>query len=260
MPLLKVASFASTILELPDPDGDMLRWNHVLEPEFHQDVYAGACANAKARLGAFQLGNLDFITRALNRGTQPTYADDEQDPETLEYEGHRLSNGEVLDDANGSRNVCALKSVSIRAGYIDFAGARSVTREFYEKKKARAGVQKDDVLINSTGDGTIGRVAVYDRGFPAVVDGHITIVRFKDPALAWYSAAYLMSDEGQNQIYRYINGSSGQVEIYPQDLARVWIPRRKVALIKEVADKLRSACAKHEEFALDLQAALMLVA
>ncbi|QDP24300.1 hypothetical protein [Bradyrhizobium cosmicum] len=81
-----------------------------------------------------------------------------------------------------------------------------------------------DLLINSTGDGTIGRVAVYDEQFPAVVDGHITIVRLKNPKLAWYIAAYLLSTQGQRQIYRYINGSSGQVEIYPVDIARLWVP------------------------------------
>lgn len=144
----------------------------------------------------------------------------------------------------------------VRLGFLDFGLARSVSRAFYNEKKNRSGIQSGDLLINSTGDGTIGRVAVFDQPFPAVVDGHIAIVRFKDSDLAWYSAAYLLSDEGQNQIYRYINGSSGQVEIYPQDIARLWIPVKTKEKMKKIAERLKMACAKHNEFIKDMKLAL----
>lgn len=103
---------------------------------------------------------------------------------------------------------------------------------------------------------TIGRVAVYDFDFPAVVDGHITIVRFKDKKLAWYVAAYLMTEEGQRQIYRYINGSSGQVEIYPQDIARIWIKPATDEKIEQVYKKYQKACRTHDKFYRDLLIAL----
>jgi hypothetical protein len=89
-----------------------------------------------------------------------------------------------------------MKSAVVRLGFLDFGLARSVAREFYNARVARCSVKKNDLLINSTGDGTIGRVAIFDQDFPAVVDGHITIVRFKKPILAWYSAAYLLSEQG----------------------------------------------------------------
>jgi restriction endonuclease S subunit len=127
---------------------------------------------------------------------------------------------------------------------------------FFEKVKKRASVKLNDVLINSTGDGTIGRVAIYDRLHPAIVDGHITIVRFNDPDLAWYAATYLLSTQGQNQLYRYINGSSGQVEIYPQDIARVWIPPKSESAMKGIANSLRSAVKKHEEFYSEMRSTL----
>jgi hypothetical protein len=87
------------------------------------------------------------------------------------------------------------------------------------------------------------------------VDGHITIVRLKNANLAWYSAAYLLSDEGKRQIYRYINGSSGQVEIYPQDIARLWIPGDTPEIVKKVAMQLKAACSKHDEFYTQLTVA-----
>lgn len=122
--------------------------------------------------------------------------------------------------------------------------------------KDRAGVQKNDVLINSTGDGTIGRVAVYDFDFPAIVDGHVTIVRFNKPDLAWYAAAYLLSENGQLQIYRYINGSSGQVEIYPQDLERLWIAPVSQGKLKKMAADFSAAAGQYRTFYISMQKAL----
>jgi hypothetical protein len=149
-----------------------------------------------------------------------------------------------------------MKSAVVRKGYLDFDLARSVSREFFESKKERCGVKRNDLLINSTGDGTLGRIAVYNQDFPAIVDGHVTIVRFRDPVFAWYAAVYLLSKEGQDQIYRYVNGSSGQVEIYPQDLARLWIPPRSQPVMATMGDKLKTACSQHARFFVEMRSAL----
>lgn len=230
--------------------------NHIFEPEYHQDRYVDACTSIGSLPGAFQLGKAPGLVFGPSRGTQPSYADDENDPASLEWEGMTTADGSTLDSGNDLRNICALKSACIRRGYVDYSLARSVTREFYEKKK-KASVLPNDVLINSTGDGTIGRVAVFNGKFPALVDGHISIVRFSNPEDAWYVAAFLLSENGQRQIYRYINGSSGQVEIYPQDLSRIWVKSAKSeAHKKSVADGLRAAAALHLDFYRKLQAAL----
>jgi type I restriction enzyme M protein len=259
MPLLEVRKAKEAILELPGAEGDLLRWNHVLEPEYHQEIYVEACRAARQSDGAFQLGDEQHVLCKPFRGMQPQYADDEADVETLEYEGMLLPSGETLDDQGSERNVCALKSISVRWGYVDFSVARSVKREFYERRRKKAGIMKGDLLINSTGDGTIGRAAIFNKQFPAVVDGHITIVRFRREFLAWYCAAYLLSDEGQRQIYRYINGSSGQVEIYPQDIARIWVRTKPQEKMKEIAKTFQRACLKHDEFYNDMKRALNMI-
>lgn len=91
-------------------------------------------------------------------------------------------------------------------------------------------------------------MAVYNYDFPAVVDGHITIVRYKDKKLAWYIAAFLLTEIGQNQIYRYINGSSGQVEIYPQDISRIWVKPANPQKIENIYQAFKSACEQHDMF------------
>lgn len=261
MALFQIRPVAETLLELEPENGEQ-RQNHIFEPEFHQAIYADACSNASEQQGAMQLGDAELVVQYPFRGTQPEYADDENDPGTIEYEGLVLPNGIRLDsdaiDGHPRRPVCALKSISIRQGFVDFGSARAAPREFYNRRRARAGVVRGDILINSTGDGTIGRVAVYNEDFPALVDGHVTIVRLVDPNRAWYVAAYLLSQEGQRQIYRYINGSSGQVEIYPQDIARIWIPLGATNAV-EIGDRLRLACEKYAEFAADLRATLNII-
>ncbi|EKO40436.1 MAG: restriction endonuclease S subunit [Solidesulfovibrio magneticus str. Maddingley MBC34] len=229
---------------------------HIFEPEFHQSIYVEPCDNIACQTGAFQVYDPIRSICYPYRGAQPAYADDENDVATLDYEGMMTDEGVRLDCDENKRNVCALKSNCIRNGFIDTSLARSVSRNFYEKKKKKVAVYKNDVLVNSTGDGTIGRVAVYNYDFPAVVDGHITILRYKNEVLAWYVAAFLLSVNGQRQMYRYINGSSGQVEIYPQDIARVWVVPKSESEMSVIAELFKNACEKHDQFYGDLKLAL----
>lgn len=259
MALTIVRSPVETILELKNPEDGLYPINHIFEPEYHQEQYVSVSERTSILEGSFQLGTTPALINPIHRGSQPTYADDEDDLSSLEYEGMILPDGSVLDSDNNHRNVCALKSNCVRFGFIDLGLARSVSRDFYEKLKNKAGVKKNDVLINSTGDGTIGRVAVYNYDFPSFVDGHIAIIHLNNPNLAWYIAAYLLSADGQNQLYRYINGSSGQVEIYPQDIERIWIKPATTDLERNIADTFRFACDKHDEFYRDLKKALNLV-
>lgn len=258
MPLFAKRPFKDSLLNLKATDSGAVEQNHIFEPEFHQDIYRLACETARSAPGAFQIGDLTQVSRAPNRGKQPEYIDDESDPSTLVFQGMMDHYGKITPDSSTTK-ICALKSVSVRWGYLDFGVARAVSNEYFEKHHEKCGVLQNDLLINSTGDGTIGRVAVYQKKHKAVVDGHVTIVRFRQPEVAWYAAAYLMSEQGQRQIYRYINGSSGQVEIYPQDIERLWIPLPEPEDIATVAQQFRGAILKHEQFESEMAAMLSLV-
>lgn len=254
MAQMVVRKTRDTYLDLENPDSGLYQINHIYEPEYHQDAYVSICEELSKTKGAYQLNAAPKLIGTIHRGVQPLYADDETDAESLYWQGMTRLDGTTVKDK--SANICALKSICIRAGYVDLETARSVNRAFYEKNKSRAGIKKNDVLINSTGDGTIGRVAVFNHDFSAVVDGHITILRFSDPNIAWYIGAYLMSDFGQRQIIRYINGSSGQVEIYPQDIGRIWIKPASEEKIKKIACNFRNACDQYNAFTLDIKRAL----
>jgi hypothetical protein len=260
MPLTARRNLKDTLLALEGAtEEDLFQENHIFEPEFHQAKYRNPVDRISKKQNSFLVSQANLLVRPIARGLQPKYADSEDDPQSLEYEGMVLSDGDLLDSAGDTRNVCALKSNCVRWGYIDLALARSVKRDWANGKGVRGIVQRNDVLVNSTGDGTIGRVAVYDFDAPAIVDGHISIVRYKQPALAWYVAAFLLSEDGQNQLYRYVNGSSGQVELYPQDIGRVWVPDPGSERQEKIGEAFKKACEKHYDFFKDMRKALSLI-
>lgn len=86
-------------------------------------------------------------------------------------------------------------------------------------------IQHGDVLMNGTGVGTIGRAAPYLHADPAIPDNHVTILRPKKGLDAVYLSVFLNSMAGQWQVEERLRGSSGQIELYPTDIAQftVWI-------------------------------------
>ncbi len=84
-------------------------------------------------------------------------------------------------------------------------------------------VEQGDVLINGTGVGTIGRAAPYLHKQRALPDNHVTVLR-TDVMSPICLALYLNSIAGQMQVDQHFKGSSGQIELYPADIANFWCP------------------------------------
>lgn len=84
-------------------------------------------------------------------------------------------------------------------------------------------IEQGDVLINGTGVGTIGRAAPYLHKQRALPDNHVTVLR-TDAMSPICLAMYLNSIAGQMQVDQHFKGSSGQIELYPADIANFWCP------------------------------------
>lgn len=82
-------------------------------------------------------------------------------------------------------------------------------------------IQQGDVLMNGTGVGTIGRAAPYLYSEKALPDNHVTVLR-TDAMSPICLALYLNSIAGQYQVDQHFKGSSGQIELYPADIANFW--------------------------------------
>lgn len=114
---------------------------------------------------------------------------------------------------NEKAGVLVLNQKCVRNHLIDYSVARR--HDILEKKvKSERFIQKGDVLINSTGQGTLGRVAQVreEPPEPTTVDSHVTILR-PDPKkfyLDYFGYALIqIEDELKNSG----QGTSGQTEL-----------------------------------------------
>ncbi|MDF7821167.1 restriction endonuclease subunit S [Runella sp. MFBS21] len=134
------------------------------------------------------------ITTLLVRGISPTY---------IENDG-----------------IPVLNQKCIRNKTIDFSFAR---RHHHVIKSAEAKlIQIGDILVNSTGVGTLGRVAIVKRLDESLttVDSHVTIVRInKDRANQLYIGYSLT--EKQSDIEQLGEGSTGQTELSRSNLEKL---------------------------------------
>jgi type I restriction enzyme, S subunit len=87
-----------------------------------------------------------------------------------------------------------------------------------------AAVYPGDLMVTSTGIGTLGRVFCNLSEETYFADGHITVLRLKDKRAGAYLCAFLQSAIGRIQFIQRRRGSSRQVEVYPEDILSVLVP------------------------------------
>lgn len=128
---------------------------------------------------------LEDITSLLSRGITPKYADD--------------------------TDQIVINQKCIRNHMIDLSFARAHRPKVINDKWLRFG----DLLINSTGDGTLGRAAqVWFQPHNLTVDSHVTIVRPATESMIFYIG--LWGTQHEKEIESLHIGSTGQTEL-PRD-------------------------------------------
>ena len=134
---------------------------------------------------SWHITTIDALSSLVTRGIAPKYDD--------------------------SSNQIVLNQKCIRDHTIDV----SLARRHLQKRINEKWISKGDLLINSTGTGTLGRVAqVWFDTNNMTVDSHVTIVRPKAPILQSYIGFWGLSHE--SEIEAQHTGSTGQTEL-PRD-------------------------------------------
>ena len=88
-------------------------------------------------------------------------------------------------------------------------------------------MQDGDVVVNSTGTGTLGRVGFYRTsdnhiGLPIVPDSHVTVIRGDNSIQAFY--LYVFMKANQSKIEKEGEGSTNQKELKPLTLKEILVP------------------------------------
>lgn len=141
---------------------------------------------------------LEHYAASISRGVTPQY-----------YKG---------EDASP---VLVLNQKCIRDGWVTPELARLMAPRAREKSQAIA--RLDDLLVNSTGQGTLGRVARWDSDDPIYVDSHVTVVK-ADPRRIYPVLMPYLVFPLQDEIEHMATGSTGQTELSPSRLAQLNVP------------------------------------
>lgn len=105
---------------------------------------------------------------------------------------------------------------------------KSLFEEYVEKSEQSGEnlnlVKKDDVLLASTGDGTLGKACVYDADYPAIADTHVTIIRVDTKKVyPYFLADYIRNGFGAVQVNRLYTGATGLIELTPEQVDKLVI-------------------------------------
>lgn len=135
--------------------------------------------------------------------------------------GRSPSPDSYVDEVDGYALVVKAGNIS-RLGILSLETAdwieKSLFDEYVELSKVAGKdayiIRENDVLLASTGDGTLGKCCVYTQSKPAIPDGHVTVIRV-DPKQVdpFYLADYLRLGFGAEQIERLYTGSTGLIEL-----------------------------------------------
>jgi type I restriction enzyme, S subunit len=168
---------------------------------------------------------LKHVTTLLNRGSAPTYVDD------------------------GS--VRAISQAANQDAGLDWSRTRF--HEFEgDVRKLRGYLLPGDILINSTGTGTLGRIGYFTGPvdeIPCIADSHVTIARMKSsevhPRFAYY---WLKSQPFQGYVYAaLIVGATNQIELNRDRLGDAPVPVPPLEEQRRIADFLDAETARIDD-------------
>lgn len=161
--------------------------------------------------------------------------------DTLANLSHQVKRGAAPSYATEPTGINAISQKCVRDGVIDLSVSRphDPTKSVPEK----ALLQPGDVCVNSTGTGTLGRVALWEhQGGHYFADTHVTIVRpDKSKIEPFFLAAFLGSPPTTETIYREcVTGSTNQIELSAAAFSQLAVPVPPLDEQRQIADVLRS--------------------
>lgn len=136
----------------------------------------------------------------------------------------------------GNSKIQIIKSGQARGWYdFDFSEKYYVDETFVidERKLVRG-----DLLINSTGVGTAGRVTYFGEDGDFVVDSHITIFRPNQNLILPKYALCVLGVIGFDNIENMALGQSGQIELSLDIIGNIKIPVPPIYIQKQIVEEI----------------------
>ena len=153
----------------------------------------------------------------------------------------QIKRGKSPHYANMSNTLVFAQKCNTKAGFIDTGLAQYLDETYLENYPASEFMKDFDVVINSTGGGTLGRVGIYrdsdnPRKLPIVPDSHVTVLRSMDSTIQQY--LYHVMKFMQPELEMMGSGSTNQTELRPDTVKALCIPLPPLAEQKRIVEKL----------------------
>ncbi|MCR5836621.1 MAG: restriction endonuclease subunit S [Lachnospiraceae bacterium] len=144
----------------------------------------------------------EVVTKDIKRGKSPKYAD--------------KSNIQVF-----------AQKCNVKTGGIDMSLAKYLDATAFEKYSPEEYIQDKDIVVNSTGNGTLGRIGMFhdsDRISDAILvpDSHVTVIRIINRVSIEY--VYYVLKYYQPFLESLGSGSTNQTELKPAVISQLFFP------------------------------------
>ena len=122
---------------------------------------------------------------------------------------------------------------------INIEDAKHITEDFFKKLEPYRFIQKNDILWNSTGTGTVGRLNIVKDNYSHVpVDSHVTLMRMNQFIDSDYIYYFLRSPQIQKNLGDYLTGTTKQKELGLTNILKINIPLPPVSEQSRIAAKI----------------------
>lgn len=166
-------------------------------------IKAGSCIT---KLGTINIEDADWIEKSLYEEYVENEKNEKIAIEKKIREGYKKEKGDDWDEKTCEEDILKILS-----------GLKWSTNI----------INYGDVLLASTGDGTLGKCCVYNIKKPAIADGHVTIIRVNPNEIdPYYLSDYLRKGFGATEINRLYTGSTGLIELTPDQVNSILVDMR----------------------------------
>ena len=161
----------------------------------------------------------DIVTKEIKRGKSPQYAEQ-------------------------GRNYVFAQKCNVKMGGIDMSLAKFLSDKVFDKYPPDEYMVDDDIIINSTGNGTLGRIGIFhdsDRiGAGEIVpDSHVTVIR-KSKLISTIYVYYVLKYY-QPYLEKLGEGSTNQTELKPAIISNLLVPLAPYNEQLRIAEKIEKS-------------------
>lgn len=143
-----------------------------------------------------------------------------------------------------SKTLVFAQKCNTKYNGIDIRLAQFLDENILSKYPMNEYMEDGDIVINSTGTGTLGRVGYYQasdnaQNIDIVPDSHVTVVRAYDNIDSFYLYAFVKSNQGE--LEKKGEGSTNQKELKPATLKEMLVPIPSINEQERISSAIQKA-------------------